>query len=130
MLCVGIMVMIFNSCKKKEDALPRITFKSSTGYQVGGGTLPPKTAYVMGINLKSSISGYENKTFTVTRSFNGGPDSVIFSKELSGKEADSYYYEMKTSVDSVSGNYYHYTFTAVNEESYINQIQAKMTAGN
>lgn len=120
---------LFLSCTKHEESYPRITFKTNAGYQLGGGSLPPNTSYVLGVNLKSSLAGYANKTFTVTRSYNGGPDSVIFTKELSGTEVDNYSYEIKTKSDSVWGNYYRYTFSAVNEKSYTNQIQAKISTG-
>lgn len=63
------------------------------------------------------------------RSFNGGPDSVIFTKDLSGGEMDSYSYELKGKADSVWGNYYQYTFTAVNEKSYSNHVEAKLSTG-
>lgn len=129
LLFMGILAITVNSCKKKEDALPRITFKSSSGYQVGGGAFPPKTSYTIGINLRSSLSGYENKTFKVTRSINGGPDSLLFSKDLSGNETDSYYYEVKGTTDSVWGNYYRYTFSAENEKSYSNFVEAKISTG-
>ncbi|MBS1771386.1 MAG: hypothetical protein JST82_00910 [Bacteroidetes bacterium] len=125
-LCASTLVL--NSCKKEEDEgkLPNISFKTGTGYTSADATVAKSSSVKIGINASKAEDKDVLTKFTITRSYDGGSDSTMYTKDLSGGEGDSYSYDYSFNVNA-TGKSEKYTFTVVNRDGLINKVSLNLT---
>ncbi len=118
----------FTSCKKEEDEglLPNISFKSGNDYVSADKTVAKNTVVKIGINASKSEDKDVLTKFTITKAYDGGADSTVLTKDLSGAEGDAYSYDFTTTTRSVAGTE-KYTFTVVNRDGLINRTSLVLT---
>ncbi len=123
-----VTLFALSSCKKEEDEgkLPNISFKSGTGYTAADATIAKKTDVKIGINASKSEDKDVLTKFTITRSIDGGADSTLLSKDLSGGEGDSYAYDYTTTTPDKAEKE-KYTFTVVNRDGLVNKVSLTLT---
>ena len=120
-----------NSCKKKEEEdagkLPNIALTTGTGYTSADATVGKSAAFKIGIQASKAEDNDVLTKFTLTRSYDGGADSTVYTKDLSGGEANSYSYDYSATTRSVAGKE-KYTFTVVNKDGLVNKAIVTLTA--
>lgn len=118
----------FTSCDKDEDEglLPKIEFKTTQGYTSSDATVAKNTAVKIGINAEKTEDKDVLKKFTITRSRNSGPESTIYTENLTGVDGDKFSYDYNiTTEDAASVD--KYTFTVVNRDGLINKVNLTLT---
>ncbi len=128
MMLISAFILSVSSCKKEEDEgiLPNISFKIDPAYKYADATVAKNTAVKIGINASKAEDKDVLTKFTIARSLDGGTDSVVFSKDLSGSEGDSYSYDYATITRNQDGSE-KYTFTVVNRDGLVNKVSLKLT---
>jgi hypothetical protein len=122
------LIFSLNSCKKDEDEgkLPNIAFKTGSDYKSADGVVAKSTAVKVGISASKAEDKDVLTKFTITRNLDGGADSVVYTKDLSGAEGDNYSYDYSTTTRNQNGTE-KYTFTVVNRDGLINKVSITLT---
>ncbi|MCB9046231.1 MAG: hypothetical protein H6550_08830 [Chitinophagales bacterium] len=117
-----------SSCKKDEDEglLPQISFITDNGYTSKDANMATSTDFKIGIKAAKSEDKDVLTKFTITKSTDGGADNTVFTKDLSGDEANSYSYDYAGTTMDKAGNE-KYTFTVVNRDGLINKASLVIT---
>lgn len=128
MLLIGSFALFFNSCKKEDDEglLPTISFKGGQGYTSTDATVMKNTAVKIGITAAKSEDKDVLTKFTITRSRDGGTDSTVFTKDLSGSEGDNFSYDYNVTTPDIAVKD-KYTFAVVNRDGLINKVSLTVT---
>ena len=119
-------ILFISSCKKDEGKLPNIAFKTVAGYISANGSVPHDSVFVVGITASKAESNDVLKTFTATKSFNGGADSTIYTETLSGSLGDNYSKDLPIMSGHTAGTE-KYTFTVVNKDGLKNSVSVSLT---
>lgn len=120
-------LITFSSCEKDEGKLPNISFKTGGSYTSSDVTLAPSSALSIGIDASKSEEKDVLKQFNVSKSVNGGANTTILDKTLSGSEVDNYSYVYSGTVDTTHGQKSKYTFTITNRDGLTNQVSLTVT---
>lgn len=121
------VLLIFNACKKDEGLLPEISFKTGGSYISADANVAKGSNITMGITASKAEEEDVLKKFNISRSLNGGSATSVFSKDLSGTEGDTYDYDYNTTLDTLAGQTYKYTFTVTNRDGLVNQVSLTVT---
>lgn len=123
-LVAGVMVVslfVVSSCDKGGDHHPTIVFKTSNTlvtYISKDTTLYRNSIFNVGISASKTGPDGILKSFKITKSVNGGPDSTILTADLN----TVYFTQFYSYTTGDSGNIEHYTFTVGNAEGLFNSI--------
>lgn len=120
-------LLAFTSCENDEGKLPNISLKTGGTYTSADATLAGSTPLLIGIKASKSETEDVLKQFNISKSINGGANTSIFSKSLSGSDCDNYAYDMSTTVDTAHGQVSKYTFTVTNRDGLTNQVAVTVT---
>jgi hypothetical protein len=115
------------SCEKDKGLLPDIGFKTGGNYTSSDASLAGGSALLMGISASKTEDKDVLKQFNISKSVNGGDNTSVFDKSLSGAEGDTFQYDYSTTVDDVSGQTATYTFTVTNRDGLVNQVSLTIT---
>jgi len=128
MLLVSTFIFSLSSCKKEEDEgkLPNIAFKTGTDYKSADGTVAKNTTVKIGINASKAEDKDVLTKFTIIRNLDGGADSIVYTKDLSGTEGDNFSYDYTTTTRNQNGTE-KYTFTVGNRDGLINKVSILLT---
>lgn len=117
----------FSSCEKEDEGLlPAITFKSGGNYTSAAKTIAKGTAVTMGITAAKSEDKDVLTKFTVKVSYDGAADSIIYTQDLSGANADNFAYDQAITTRNQDGSE-KYTFTVVNRDGLVNSVNLTLT---
>lgn len=123
-------LFILGSCEL-TGTKPHIAINSGTNLVSSDVTLPKDTTVVFSVRAEKAEDVDVLKSFTLNRSINGGADSVLYSKALSGAEGDKFSYDQTIKVGnfnaSKSGDVEKYTATVVNRDGLVNQVSVRIT---
>lgn len=117
------------SCKKSDgDPMipPAIVFKTTAGYTY------KDTAVGKGVNILTGIDAAKTelndvlKLYTITRSYDGGAASNVYSETLSGTAGDAYSKDYTITTRNTVGTE-KYTFTVSNRDGLTNSISLTLT---
>lgn len=125
--CCIAALTIFSSCEEDEGKIPNISFKTGATYVSADANINKDSNIVIGISASKAEDKDVLKKFNISKSVNGGSDSTIFQKDLSGNEADTYSYDLPVTVGSKVGNKEKYTFTVTNRDGLIGQKSLTIT---
>lgn len=117
----GILFWV-SSCSTGGNPYPTIGFRvrsDSVTYQSVYRSFPRDTTW--GVDVNASKTGPDGllKSFKITRSINGGPDTTLVNATLSTMYIDQWYYY----ITGDSGTVETYTFTVGNAVGYVSSIQ-------
>ncbi len=127
-LLTAFIAIAFTSCKKEEDEgkTPNISFKTGAQYVSTDTTINAAQYFLTGINASKAEDKDPLQKFTITRQFNGGADSVIITKDLTGSEGDNFSYEQLLQTGTTPG-VEKYTFTVINKDGLIGRVSLSVT---
>ena len=118
---MAVSLFVVSSCDKGGDHHPTIVFKPSNtvvNYLSKDTTFYRGTIFNVGINASKTGPDGMLKSFKITKSINGGADSVLVNAELYTR----YFSQFYSYAAGDSGNIEHYTFTVGNTEGLFNSI--------
>lgn len=121
------IVSILASCEKDEGKLPNIAFKTASAYTSADATKVGGSSITIGIDASKSENRDVLKKFNISKSVNGGANTSLFSKDLSGNEGDFFAYDYNTTLDTIHGQTNKYIFTVTNRDGLTNQVSLTVT---
>lgn len=121
-------LFIIQSCEKDEGKNPNISFKTGATYVSADATLNVDSNVVIGITASKAEDKDVLKKFNISRSINGGADSTLYQKDLTGSEGDNYNYDLAVKVLTPAGKKAKYTFTVTNRDGLIGQTSLTITS--
>ena len=113
---------ILSSCDKGGDHHPTICFRvrsDSVSYSSSYLRLPHDTIFTVRLNASKTGTDGMLQSFKITKSVNGGADSVLLDARVTTVYLDKYY----SYSAGDSGNIERYTFTIGNTEGLFGSIQ-------
>lgn len=119
--------IVFSSCEKDEGKNPTITFKTGADYVSTDATIAKDSTIKMGIDAAKTEDKDVLKKYSIARSVNGGSDTTLFAKDLSGSEGDKFSHDFTVKVGSKAGNKEKYTFTVINRDGLVGQTSLTIT---
>src|SRR4051812_48539665 len=92
MLLLTAVTLFFSSCKKEEDDMipPAISFKTGGSYTATNTNVSMGSTVLTGINAAKTEDNDLLTLFTITRSYDNGASSQVYSENLSGASGDAY----------------------------------------
>lgn len=120
-------LFIFSSCEKDEGNLPNIVFKKNAGYTFADATITKGASFKIGIVATKAEDKDVLKKLNVSKSINGGANTTIEDKTLSGADGDTYGYDYSANADTIVGQKTKYTFTVTNRDGLTNQVSLTVT---
>ena len=126
LLLLAVAFSTFSSCEKDEGKLPSIEFKTGTGYTAADKIVGQGEIVVVGIKAAKTEDKDVLKSFDVSVSLDGGPNTSIQNKTLSGSEGDNYEVDVPLVMRSQAGTE-KYTFTVVNRDGLVNSVSLTLT---
>jgi hypothetical protein len=126
-LLTGI-TLLATSCKKEDEdegKLPNIAMKTSAGYTSKDTTQMQNAPLLMGINASKAEDNDVLTLFVVTRSYDNGTPSTVYSETLSGTSGDSYSKDYPITTRTQAGTE-KYTFTVTNRDGLTNSVSVKV----
>lgn len=124
---LALILLVFSACEKTEITGPEITFKKGIAYVSSDVILKKDSNVIIGITASKTENTNLMNKFNISKSVNGGSDTTIFQKDLSGSEADNYSYDLPVIVGTKVGNKEKYTFTVTNRDGLIGQKSLTIT---
>ena len=97
---------------------PTIDFTTSAGYTAADAHIALNTAFKIGVDAKRTESKEDLKTFTVTRSYDGGAATTIDNVTLTSAQAAEFTKDYPLTTRTVAGTE-KYTFTVTNRDGLI-----------
>jgi hypothetical protein len=120
---------VLSSCKKGEEDAgipPIIAFKTGGSYISSDTTLPQNTAFVVGITAEKSEGIDILKTFSASKSFNGGAETNVLSEVLTAAQGNNYSKDINITTGNQAGEEV-YKFMVTNKDGHSNSVQLKVT---
>lgn len=125
-----VLTSFASSCKKIGDndpgLLPYIALKTSGGYISKDTTVPAGTVIKTGIDAHKTEPTDVLKVFAITRTYDAGLGSTVYSENLSGAEGDNYTYDYNITTRSTAGTE-KYTYTISNRDGLVNNVSLTIT---
>lgn len=115
---IAIVALCFSSCEKDKMIPPTLDFKTGTGYISADTHLALSTSFKIGVDAKRTEANDDLKTFTVTRSFDGGAESTIDNVTISADQAGQFTKDYDLTTRNQNGTE-KYTFTVTNRDGLI-----------
>jgi hypothetical protein len=123
-ICLAGIVLQFSSCGKEKSTPPNISFSTDTTRYISKDTsLLHGTVFTVGI--QASKTGTEGllASLVISRSRNGGADSIIQNMTF----VEKYFFQYYSYKAPDSGNMEHYTFTVAKQDGLTNSIGLSIT---
>ncbi len=117
---------ILGSCDKDAGLLPKIAFKTASGYVSSDITLAKGAALKIGIDASKSEDKDVLKKFNISKSVNGAAATTVFTKDLSRTEGDNYTYDYSEILENAAQTN-KYTFTVTNRDGLVGQVTLTVT---
>ena len=120
--------LVIVSCEKEEDEglLPSISFKTGGSYTSASKTVGVNETLVVGVNAAKSEDEDVLKKLTAKVNYDGGVDSILYTQDLSGNDANNFAYDQPIVTRGHSGTE-KYTFTVVNRDGLVNSVELTLT---
>lgn len=123
-----LVIIALVSCKKEEDQMipPKLDFKTSSGYTSSDAVVTVNTEVLIGIEAEQGEEGDFLNTFSVTHSFDGGPEVTDSTVVLDESEHDRFEEDINIITRNQAGNE-KYTFTITNRDGLITSKSITLT---
>jgi hypothetical protein len=127
-ILLALSALLFSSCEKDDDAMivPNIAFQTVAGYTSTDATVGTNANILIGITASKAEANDVLTLYTVTRSYDGGGASQIYSETLSGTSGDNYSKVNAIVTRSTPGKE-KYTFTVSNKDGLTNSVSLTLT---
>lgn len=123
MAAIFLVLLSITSCGEKDEGkLPNISFKTGVDYASTDVTVPAGAEVLIGIQASKAEGNDVLKTFNISKSVNGGPNTTVYSATLTGDQGDAYTYDYTATAAATTGENDLYTFTVTNRDGLINQV--------
>lgn len=123
-----LYISTLQSCKKDDDEgiLPNIYFKTGSEYVSSDITVVQDSTLKIGIIANKTEDKDVLTKFTITRTYDNGTESTVYTEDLSGSKGDNYAYDHTLTTRSQSGTE-KYTFVIINRDGLINKVAITIT---
>jgi hypothetical protein len=115
---IAIGVVSFPACKKDKMVPPTIDFLTASGYTSADGHIALNTNFKIGVDAKRTEDKDDLKTFVVTRSYDGGPETTIDNVTLTAAQAGEFTKDYDLTTRNTAGTE-KYSFTVTNRDGLI-----------
>ncbi len=123
------MALLISSCDKEEEdegRLPNIIFKTTAGYTAKDTTVAKGSTILTGILASKAETNDVLTLFVVTRSYDNGSPSNVYSETLTGVSGDNYSKDYPITTRTQAGTE-KYTFTVTNRDGLTNAVSINVT---
>ncbi|MBD0333822.1 MAG: hypothetical protein ICV66_14345 [Chitinophagaceae bacterium] len=118
--------LFFSSCEKDKMIPPELNFTTGSGYVSADTGLAVSTEFKIGVVAKRTEANDDLKTFTVTQSYDGGPETTVESITIPAAQAAEFTKEYTFTTRNVTGTE-KYTFTVTNRDGLITTKSVTIT---
>jgi hypothetical protein len=88
-LVISLGTFLFASCEKDAHVIPKVTFKTASGYTSADGTAAKGASLLVGVKAEKTED--ELKTFNVSVAYDGSATTTSqYNKTLTSKEEDGF----------------------------------------
>src|SRR5258708_6268871 len=120
------LIISFFSCKKDKMIPPTVDFKTGGSYTSADGHIALNTAFTVGIVAKRTEAEDDLKTFTVTRSYDGGIATTLNTITLTSAQAGEFDQDFSFTTRNTAGTE-KYTFTVTNRDGLVTSKSLTIT---
>jgi hypothetical protein len=111
-------ILLLSSCEKDKMIPPTLDFLTGAGYTSADGHVALNTAFKIGVDAKRTEAKDDLKTFTVTKSLDGGAASTVDNVTIGSAQAAEFTKDYNLTTRNVAGTE-KYTFTVTNRDGLI-----------